>query len=294
MTELHRYFCRNAEQIYFYIYPVKKLDRKVVKSLFKPRISSAHKGDHGHALLIAGNKGKMGAAVISSRACLRTGAGLLTVSVPDDERFILQTSIPEAMIMSRQEKIKSTAFSSIGIGPGLGTSAKAVQLVKDILQIREQPVVWDADALNILSSQKNLLNKLGKRAILTPHPKEFDRLFGLHQTPEQRVKKTIEMAAVLDCVIVLKGSETVISCKQGTVINTTGNSGLAKGGSGDALTGVVTAFLAQGYEAFAAAQLGVYLHGLAADITLKTQSQESMLISDVIENIGAAFKHITE
>ncbi|HET6224932.1 MAG TPA: NAD(P)H-hydrate dehydratase, partial [Bacteroidia bacterium] len=155
-----------------------------------------------------------------------------------------------------------------------------------------RPLVWDADALNIFAAEKALLKKLKKESVLTPHPKEFDRLFGAHKTEEQRRKKAVEMAGKYNIIIVLKGPITRV-CYQGeTFLNTTGNSGLAKGGSGDALTGMITAFLAQGYAPITATKIAVYLHGLAADLTLADQSKESMLISDVIENLGAAFKKV--
>lgn len=271
---------------------MKLLDKKAVKAILKPRAPASHKGDHGHALLIAGNKGKMGACVIGAKACLRSGTGLLTANVPEEERSIIQTAIPEAMIAIREDWQHFSDFSAIGIGPGLGLSGDSKKLVMQVLEEVHQPVVWDADALNILSTKKNWLKKLRKNAILTPHPKEFDRLFGSHHSQEQRIKKAIDTAAALDCILVLKGSETLITCSRGTVVNSSGNAGLAKGGSGDALTGMITAFLAQGYEPFAAAKLGVYLHGLAADVALGTQSMESMLITDVIECIGKAFQNI--
>lgn len=270
--------------------PLKTLEKKTIQALIKPRAAASHKGDHGHALIIAGSKGKMGACVISARACLRSGVGLLTVNIPVDERFILQTAIPEAMVMLRdEEKTDLNNFASIGIGPGLGTSKTSIKLVKSILNYN-QPVVWDADALNIFAAEKTLLKKLKKDSILTPHPKEFDRLFGPHKTEEQRRKKAMEMANKYNIIIVLKGPITKICCHGETVLNTTGNSGLAKGGSGDALTGMITSFLAQGYPPLTATKIAVYLHGLAADIALADQSKESMLITDVIEQLGHAFK----
>ncbi len=267
------------------------LEKKNVKGLIRPRATASHKGDHGHALLIAGNKGKMGAGVISARACLRSGVGLLTVNVPKEERLILQTAIPEAMLMIREEnKSDLNLFSAVGIGPGLGTSKEAVKLLKSILINYNRPVVMDADALTILSTEKSLLKKIKKESILTPHPKEFDRLFGSHKTEEQRRKKALELADKYNIIIVLKGMNTMITHHGETFLNTTGNSGLAKGGSGDALTGMITAFLAQGYHPLSAAKIAVYLHGLAADKALNYQSKESMLIGDVIECIGQAFK----
>ncbi len=266
------------------------MEKKTIQALIKPRAAASHKGDHGHALLIAGSKGKMGACVISARACLRSGVGLLSVNIPDEERFILQTTIPEAMVTLRdKEKINFNNFASIGIGPGLGMSKASIKLVKSLLSCN-QPIVWDADALNILSAEKALLKKLKKDSILTPHPKEFDRLFGVHKTEEQRRKTAVEMANKYNIIIVLKGPITKISYHGETFLNTTGNSGLAKGGSGDALTGMIVAFLAQGYPPLTATKIAVYLHGLAADLALVDQSKESMLITDVIEQLGNAFK----
>lgn len=235
----------------------------------------------------------MGACVISARACLRSGAGLLSVSVPQAERLILQTTIPEAMVIMREEKkIDFNSFSSIGIGPGIGVSPASVKLIKQITTEVQKPLVLDADALTIFSKEKLLLKKLPVATILTPHPKEFDRLFGNHKTETERMHKAIEIASLYNIVMVLKGAKTIITCNGFAVASKSGNAGLAKGGSGDALTGMITALLAQGYTSFTAAKIGVYLHGLAANIALKKQSMESMLISDVIECIGQAFKKI--
>lgn len=258
--------------------------------MLKPRAESSHKGDHGHALIIAGNEGRMGACVIAAKACLRSGAGLLTLNVPETERFILQTAIPEAMLVMREQTIDLKPFSAAGIGPGLGTNTQGKKIVKQLITHFHKPLLLDADALTILSKEKKLLKKLPPQTILTPHPKEFDRIFGDHKNELDRRKKAIAMAATHNIIIVLKGAQTLITCEDDAVLNTTGNAGLAKGGSGDALTGIITAFLAQGYPAFTAAKIGVYLHGLAADITLTRQSMESMLICDVIENLGQAFK----
>lgn len=266
------------------------LDRKTIKAFIKPRMASSHKGDHGHGLLIAGNKGRMGACVIAAKACLRSGAGLVSANIPETERMILQTAVPEAMVWMREQQIDEEIFSAAGIGPGLGTSGASKKLLKWIITHFHKPLLLDADALNIISEEKSLLKKIARQTILTPHPKEFDRLFGNHRNESERAKKAIEVAARYDVIIVLKGASTLITCQGEAVKNTTGNAGLAKGGSGDALTGMITAFLAQGYAPYTAAKIGVYLHGLAADIALKNQSMESMLISDVIECIGKAFK----
>lgn len=269
---------------------IKKLDKSLIKSLLEPRNPLAHKGDHGHALIVAGNTGRMGAAVIAARACLRSGSGLLTVSVPIDERAILQTAAPEAMLIARGSEIKAGVYSAIGIGPGMGMDKIQSRCLKTIIEKATVPLVLDADAITLLAINKKLMTQLPIGTIITPHPKEFDRLFGAHETEASRVKKAIQMSEKYKIIIVLKGHETLISSPGKTYKNITGNSGLAKGGSGDALTGIITGFLAQGYSPFTSALLGVYLHGLAADITLKKQSAESMLITDVIESLGDAFK----
>ena len=270
---------------------IPKLVHSNIKSILKIRNSDSNKGTFGHALLIVGSKGKMGAAVISAKACLRSGVGLLTLDVPSKERAILQISIPEAMVIDRKNKeIDFTFFSAIGIGSGIGITKKTQDILIQLLEEYKQPLVIDADALNIISLNKKLLEKIPKGTILTPHTKEFDRLFGDHIAREERIKSAVKKAKELNCIIVLKGHKTVITNGTETFQNTTGNAGLAKGGSGDALTGMITAFLASNYTPFESAKLGVYIHGFAADHTLKKQSMESMLITDVIENIGYSFK----
>ncbi|MEO6903006.1 MAG: NAD(P)H-hydrate dehydratase [Bacteroidia bacterium] len=272
---------------------MEKLNDNTINALIKPRAASSNKGNHGHALIVAGSKGKMGACVIAAKACLRSGVGLLTVNVPNNERLILQTAIPEAMLIMREDDIKNlNAYSSIGIGPGIGLTEKQKKIIRIILNKVTIPLLLDADALNIIAANKNLLKKIPENTVITPHPIEFDRLFGTHHSHVERIKMAVELSKKYNIVIVLKGAKTLITYKGEAVINTTGNAGLAKAGSGDALTGVITAFLAQGYNSYNAAKLGVYLHGLSADIALEKQSMESMLITDVIECIGKAFKHI--
>ena len=251
------------------------------------------KVDYGHALLIAGSKNKMGAALIASKACLRSGTGLLTVLIPEEERNTLNTFLPEAMLSFRDNHIDFSLFDGIGIGPGLEQNEAAQKLVYSVF-LKAKSLVIDADALNILAQNQDWFSQLPKNSILTPHPKEFDRLFGNHDSEEERRSTATTKAKEFNCIIVLKGHKTFITNGIDSFENTTGNSGLAKGGSGDALTGMITAFLAQNYTCLEASILGVYLHGLAADITLESQSKESMLITDVIENIGHAFQKIQE
>lgn len=266
-----------------------------IKSIVKKRLPDSHKGTYGHALLIAGNSGKMGAAVIAAKACVRSGVGLVTVNIPFMERTTIQISVPEAMLNFRENFIENIqSYSSIGIGPGIGKNSLEKKVLKEIIKCSDKPIVLDADALNIIADAKKILNKIPANSIITPHPKEFDRLFGNHTSTEERKKTAIKMAELLDIVIVLKGHQTLVTDGINNFLNTTGNSGLAKGGSGDALTGFITGLLAQQYSSINAALAGVYIHGLAADITLQNQTMESMIITDVIENFGEAFQQITK
>lgn len=274
---------------------MENLSENYIQTIFKPRNPDSHKGDHGHALLIAGSKGRMGAAVIAASSCLRAGAGLLTVIIPQEERSVLQITIPEAMLAMRETfDYDINNFSALGIGPAIGTDADAEVFLDKIISGCKIPLLLDADALNLLSTDNNLFNKIPEGTILTPHPKEFDRLFGAHKNEDERGISAINISKEKNIVIVLKGHKTLITSAGNSFINTTGNAGLAKGGSGDALTGIITSFLAQGYIPFNAAQLGVYIHGLAADIALEKQSAESMLITDVIESMGEAFKTLVK
>jgi hydroxyethylthiazole kinase-like uncharacterized protein yjeF len=269
-----------------------KLDIHSIHKLFKTRLPDSHKGSHGHALIVAGSKSKMGAAIIAAKACLGSGAGLVTVNIPTKERAALYAAIPEAMIEFREEEKNWENYNSFAIGPGIGTDKSAENLLKLLITNVNSPIVFDADALNIMAKNQGNLFMLPQHSILTPHSKEFDRLFGNHDSDKERRETAIAKAKDLKLIIVLKSHKTFITDGDKSFENTTGNSGLAKGGSGDALTGIITAFLAQGYEPINAAKLGVFLHGLAADITLETQSEESMLITDVIDNLGKAFKKI--
>ena len=270
---------------------VVKLDLNCIQKSYKKRPCDSHKGTQGHALLIAGSTDKMGAAIIASKACLCSGVGLLTVAFSPENKNVLFNSIPEAMYENTCVMNDLSPYQAIGIGPGIDVDEISLQYIYELYENR-LPVVFDADALNLIAKYKIDWKNFNFPFVLTPHPKEFDRLFGEHDSESERRISAIQKAAALNCVIVLKGYKTFITDGIYIFENTTGNSGLAKGGSGDALTGMITSFLAQGYTTLEASKLGVYLHGLAADITLQTQSEESMLITDVIENIGFAFKQI--
>ena len=268
-----------------------KIDLNCIKNIYKKRPCDSHKGTHGHALLIAGSTNKMGAAIIASKACLRSGVGLLTVTFSPENKNVLFNSIPEAMYANSSVMKDLSPFNAIGIGPGIGVDEISLQYIYELYK-NKLPVVFDADALNLIAKYKIDWKYFNFTFVLTPHPKEFDRLFGEHDSESERRITAIQKSKELNCVIVLKGHKTFITDGIQTFENTTGNSGLAKGGSGDALTGMITSFLAQGYTTLEAAKLGVYLHGLAADITLQLQSEESMLITDVIENLGLAFQRL--
>lgn len=274
-------------------------DDSIINSIYKPRDKFAHKGNFGHALMIAGSYGKIGAAILSSRACLRTGAGLLTCFIPKCGYEIMQTAVPEVMVLTDVNSSIITKvdedvlkFDSIGIGPGLGTASETRTAIKEVLSVYKKPVVIDADGLNSLSMEKKLPS-LPPGSILTPHPKEFERLFGECKDDFERIDIAMTSSKRLNSVIVLKGHYSFIACPGGKgYFNSTGNAGMATAGSGDVLTGIITAFLAQGYSSEQAAIFGVYLHGSAGDLAAKEFSQEAMIAGDIIDNIGNAFKQL--
>jgi hydroxyethylthiazole kinase-like uncharacterized protein yjeF len=278
------------------------LDPAIIHAIFKPRKNFANKGNFGHALLIAGGYGKIGAAVLSGRACLRSGTGMLTCKVPGCGYSILQSVVPEAMILvDADERVHTNVpddlapYSVIGVGPGIGTDPRTVTFLGELLRRCKKPMVVDADALNIISGNPALFADLPPYSILTPHPKEFERLFGPSANDYARLEKAREAAKTHQCIIVLKGHYTFIAMPGGkSYFNSTGNPGMAKGGSGDVLTGILTALLSQSYSPGESALLGVYLHGLAGDLAALSSSQESMLPSDLTEHLGVAFRHIQQ
>jgi NAD(P)H-hydrate epimerase len=242
----------------------------------------------------------MGAAVLSAKACIRSGVGLVTVHVPALGVSVLQTTIPEVMCSvdtgdaSIESLPKLDHFSAIGMGPGIGKEKDNANALKRLLQDCNVSLVLDADALNILAENKTWLSFLPANTVLTPHPKEFDRLAGPSESGHERWKKQREFAMRYNCVVVLKGAYTSVCNPAGqTFFNSTGNAGMATAGSGDALTGLIVGLLAQGYSPTEAAIVGVYLHGLAGDIAAKKQGQEAMIASDIIKAIGSAFLHLT-
>jgi len=250
-------------------------------------------------MIIAGSYGKIGAAVLAAKACLRSGVGLLTCFVPKCGYDILQTAVSEAMVVTDANpsiitKIDDdvSKYDSIGIGPGLGTASETRTAVKELISGYKKPMVMDADALNGLSMEKSLPSP-PSGSILTPHPKEFERLFGQCKDEFERIEKALSNAKLLNCLIVLKGHHTFIACPNGKgYFNNTGNAGMATAGSGDVLTGMITALLAQEYTSENASILAVYLHGSAGDIAANEFSKEAMIAGDIIDSIGKAFKQL--
>lgn len=275
------------------------ITKEVIRGKLKPRAKEAHKGDFGHALIIAGSKGKIGSAVLASKACLRSGVGLLTVHIPACGEIVLQTAIPEAMVhIDSNDKLFSDSldslhFKTIAFGPGLGTAVSTQNAIHHLLSGEKIPMVIDADGLNCISLNKEWLNLIPENSILTPHPGEFERLVGPWETREQSTLLQIELAKRLNSVVIVKGGPTYIAAPDGTLyVNTTGNPGMAKGGTGDVLTGMIAAFLSQNYSSIDAALVGVYLHGLAGDRAVLRTTEYGLLASDLIEAIPEAIKEI--
>ena len=271
-----------------------------VRALVVPRSDFAHKGLMGHALLIASSYGMAGAAILASRACLRSGTGKLTVLTPKHNLDILQITVPEAIIQVDHEDnhfsdaISADEFDALGIGPGLGQLEETAIALIAQLRRTQCPAVVDADALNILANHRAWIQQLPKGLILTPHPKEFDRLSGTRCGDDcERLQKAVDLAIKLQAYIILKGHFSALCMPDGKVVfNSTGNSGMATAGSGDVLTGIITGLLARGYHQAEACQIGMFVHGLAGDMAAESKGKESMIASDIIDYLPQAFKFI--
>lgn len=275
------------------------LEKSMLKSIYRPRQRFSHKGTFGHALIVAGSYGKIGAVLLSAKACLHSGIGLLTLAAPKCAYAILQTGVPEAMVISDEKsnkivdlKLAFSKYQAVGIGPGLGNAEATRKWLLNQLSTIKCPLVLDADALNAIAYEEKW-DCIPRNAVLTPHPKEFDRLFGHCENSQERVQKAIEMAEKRSCIIILKGHHTLIATPEGKAwFNTTGNAGMATGGSGDVLTGIITSLLAQGYSPKEASLLGVWLHGRAGDLAAKEYGQEALSASHIIQYLGKAFLSI--
>lgn len=277
------------------------IEETEIRPLLLGRDRYAHKGNMGNALIIAGSYGMAGAAVLATKACLRSGAGKVTVHTPRRNNMILQISVPEAVVQVDQEDtifsqaVDTEDYNALGIGPGLGQNeTTAIAL---IAQLRRAtcPVVVDADALNMLANHRAWMMQLPKEIIFTPHPKEFDRMEGNAADSYERLTKAREMAERLQGYIILKGHYSALCCPDGHVMfNNTGNAGMATAGSGDVLTGIITALLARGYKQREACMVGMYLHGLAGDIAARHVGMESLIASDLIQYLPEAFKRLND
>ena len=271
-----------------------------VLQLYQPRDKFSHKGHFGHALIMGGSYGKIGAVTLSSRAALSAGAGLITAYVPKCGYQIVQTAFPEAMVITdSSEKIITDItyyidVSAIGVGMGLGTDPETVKAFGKFLKYNKTPLVIDADAINILSKHKELINLLPKNSVLTPHPKELERLIGGWKDDFEKLQKVKAFSKQYKLIVVIKGANTITVSQEQSYINLTGNPGLATAGTGDVLTGVITGLMAQGYKPLDAAIFGVYLHGKSADIAVEDFGYQSLLASHVIEYLGKAYLNLFE
>ena len=291
---LHRQAIEQTPTHFFY------LEAKDVACLLKKRSLHCHKGDFGHALLCAGSYGMIGAAVLAGRACLRAGAGLLTVHLPQCGYMVMQAALPEAIVSPDENNYTLSAlpeinkYNAIAIGPGIGFDAMADSFLDQLIQSASgKPLILDADALNILARHPQWWERVAKGSIITPHPGEFDRLTQHHIDGYSRMVDAIHFAREHQLVVVLKGAHSLVVCPSGNCYaNSTGNPGMATAGSGDVLTGILLGLLSQGYDTEQAAIVGVFLHGLAADMALDAQSMESLISSDISNYLGQAYLQI--
>lgn len=265
----------------------------------KKRSRFAHKGSHGHSLLIAGSRGKTGAAILASVSCMRSGTGKLSVAIPHCGETALHVALPDAMIIPEEDPDKISRcpdlgpFNAVAMGPGIGTDKQSGNALKVLIQQSTQPLVLDADALNLLAENKTWLSFLPANTILTPHPGEFDRLFGKHSSGFDRWETQKEMAIRYKIIIILKGAYTcTVDALGNSFFNSSGNPGMAKAGSGDVLTGIILGLLSRGHQSLIAALLGVYLHGRAADLLAMEKGMESLLASEINQKLPDAFQEM--
>ncbi|RMA64210.1 NAD(P)H-hydrate dehydratase [Ulvibacter antarcticus] len=271
------------------------IEKPEAQRFYKQRQKYDHKGTYGHALIVAGSYGKIGAAFLSAKSVLRAGAGLVSCFIPECGYAIIQSSLPEAMVITDKEddlitdiKINFTP-SAIGIGMGIGTNKETVAALEKLLKETKSPLVIDADGLNCLAENKSLLKLLPKNTVLTPHLGELERLVGKWKNDYDRIKKTKSFAKKYGAVMVVKGANTMTVFEDKIYINTTGNPGMATAGSGDVLTGLITGLLSQGYDPLLASVFAVYLHGSAGNIASQEISFEAVMASDIVDRIGLAF-----
>ncbi len=285
---IHPDYIKNTATPYFYTLP-EDFDSKMLN-----RNTFSHKGIFGHALLFTGSEGKMGASILSAKACIKSGAGLVSVLVPQKYEFMIPISMPEAMTEPYENdtlNINLDKFSAIGIGCGIGISTQSKNILSYILKQTNSPVVLDADAINLISLDKSLLKQVPKQSILTPHLKELERLIGRCDNHFERIQKTAEFAKKHHLYILVKGAfSAIITPEKSFYFNTSGNPGMATAGSGDVLTGVITSFLAQKIDVLDALKMAVFVHGRAGDIAKIKLGETALLASDIIDNLSNVFK----
>jgi len=274
---------------------IELIGKQEALSLYMPREKFAHKGTYGHSLMIGGSKGKIGSVVLASKACMRVGAGLTTVMVPECGCGIVQTTIPEVMVITNNSEAYITDFkvnfkpNAIGVGVGLGVHSKTVNAFKIFLKENNGPLILDADALNILAENKLLLELMPENTILTPHPKELERLIGVWKDDFDKIEKTKAFSNQYKCIVLIKGAHSITVYRDHLFVNTTGNPGMATAGSGDVLAGIITGLVSQGYDPINAVIFGVYLHGLAGDLAIRECGYQALLASDIVAYIGKAY-----
>ncbi len=279
--------------------PFRFLNEEEIARKIPFRKKFSHKGTYGHALLIAGSYGKVGAALLASKACLRSGVGLLTAQIPHSAYQIIQTAIPEAMCSIDASDLMFTEFpelnqfSAVGVGPGLGVKPNSRKALLRLLEAAPAKLVLDADALNILAMHPEWLELLPENSILTPHPKEFERLAGSTADSYSGLQTQLAFSEKYNVIVVLKGAHTRITSPDGNVFfNTTGNPGMATAGSGDVLTGIVLGLLAQDFDPLEAALVAVFIHGRAGDLAVEQSDELSLIASDLVEGLGKAFLQV--
>ncbi|WP_375324034.1 NAD(P)H-hydrate dehydratase [Flagellimonas sp. GZD32] len=274
------------------------IGRPEVLPMYRPRLKFSHKGTYGHALIVGGSYGKIGAVQLASNACLSVGSGLVTAFVPKCGYHALQTAIPEVMVLTDADEVNLTqidlpfAPTIIGAGIGVGVNERTILAFGALLKSVSSPMVIDADGLNILSQHPDMMKDVPELSVLTPHPKELERLIGKWDSDFEKLEKTKQFSRKYNVVVVIKGAHSITIYKGKGYVNSTGNPGMATAGSGDVLTGMITGLMAQGYPTLEATIFGVYLHGLAGDLAASNLGYEATTASKIIENIGNAYSEL--
>ena len=269
-------------------------------NLFKPRGRNTHKGDYGHVLIIGGSYGKIGSVLLSATAALRTGSGLCSLYIPKCGYDVIQTGLPEAMVLTDDDQKLLTEYPAdfeadvVCFGMGAGTDLKTKEVLNQLLKKTKTPVVIDADGLNILSEHKDLLDLIPENSVLTPHPGELKRLIGEWDDDFHKLELVRDFSKKYGVIMVIKGSHTFIINRDDIYVNNSGNPGMATAGSGDVLSGVITSLIGQGYDPAQAAILGVFLHGFSGDIAASEQGLESLIAGDIARNMGKAIMRLFE